>query len=124
MIEGPETPTAGRVSSEEMLRIIIDRDRRRVLHLGFGAFRNPADPEDVAQEVFIRIWERIQNGHNLTDTPTAWIIRVTINHIGDRLPTNWHRRIEPGAQAGHHTLVPSAEEEALRLLPASIYPIT
>lgn len=106
--------------TEDILRTIIDRDRRRVLHLGLGAFRNHSDAEDVAQEVFIRVWQRIQAGHSLAETPTAWVMRVTVNHIRDRLRTPWQRRVEPDPEAGHQIRVPSAEEVALHHHPPDI----
>lgn len=99
--------------TEDVLHAIIARDRRKVLHMGLTAFGNPADAEDMAQDVFIRIWRRMEQGHTLDDTPSAWVMRVTINVIRDKMRTPWYRRVTVDAEAGNSLSVPSAEDQAL-----------
>ena len=92
---------------------MIARDRQKVLHMGLAAFGNAADAEDMAQDVFIRMWQRMEQGHTLDDTPSAWVMRVTINVIRDKMRTPWHGRATVDAEAGDSLSVPSAEDQIL-----------
>ncbi len=108
------------IDAEISLQAVIARDRRKVLHMGLAAFGNGADAEDIAQDVFIRIWQRIQQGHTLDDIPSAWVMRVTINVIRDRMRSHWYRRVTVDAAAGLLHEVPSAEDQALRDHPSAL----
>ncbi len=92
---------------------MIARDRQKVLHMGLAAFGNAADAEDMAQDVLIRIWQRMEQGHTIDDTPTTWVMRVTINVIRDKMRTPWHRRVTVDAKAGDSLSVPSREDQVL-----------
>lgn len=105
---------------DSSLQAVIARDRRKVLHMGLAAFGNAADAEDIAQDVFIRIWQRMHQGHTLEDTPSAWVMRVTINVIRDRMRKNWYRRVTLDTAAGRFLAVPSAEEQALAAQPFAL----
>lgn len=102
------------------MRAIIDRDRKKVLHVILTALGSASDTEDIAQDVFIRTWQRLQQGHTIEDTPSAWVMRVTINCIRDKMRTAWNRRVILQPEDTRTGAVPSAEQEALDRTPSLV----
>lgn len=69
----------------EAARAFVARHLNRLHGLAFRLLGNRADAEEVAQDVFMRVWEhagRWQTGRARFDT---WMYRVTVNLCYDRL---------------------------------------
>lgn len=80
---------------ERHLEAIIQRDRLKVLKVLMGYVKRPEEAEDLAQDVFVKVLERLQRGHDPSQIPSAWVMRVTVNLAVDRLRSAWFRRVRP-----------------------------
>ncbi len=63
---------------------IIRAFETRVLRLAGQMMGNRADAEDVAQEVFLRLFRRLERLDPRRD-PTGWVVRVTVRACWDHL---------------------------------------
>ncbi len=72
--------------------LLVDRHLRRVTALAGHMLGNRADAEDVAQEVFLRVWKQAPNWRSGEAKFSTWLHRVTLNLCTDRL----RRRRETG----------------------------
>ncbi len=52
--------------------------RARVLRTAYGVVGSPEVAEDVAQEVFIKIWNSLP-GYHTQGAFTSWLYRITVN---------------------------------------------
>jgi RNA polymerase sigma-70 factor (ECF subfamily) len=77
-----ETPS---VAPEEGFAACIEENQRRVFHIAYGVLGNAADAEDVAQEVFLRAYQKFQSLRE------AEKFRAWINRIAFRLALNRQR---------------------------------
>ena len=97
MSSDPDADLMRRVASGDAAAIqsLIGRKLPRVLALATRMLGDQVEAEDVAQELFLRVWRnasRWQSGKARFDT---WIHRVTLNLCYDRL----RRRKETPANA-------------------------
>ena len=62
-----------------------------VYRIALNWFRNPADAEDAAQTVMLRLW---QSGQSFPEDSQLryWLVRVTVNVCRDAWRSTWHRR--------------------------------
>jgi RNA polymerase sigma-70 factor (ECF subfamily) len=93
---------------EEACRVLVSRHERRVYNLVARMLRDPAEAQDVTQEVFIRAFRHLASfdaAHKFTN----WILRIARNAAIDTL-----RRREP-------EWVPLEEDEE-RASPANTIP--
>lgn len=67
-------------------RQIIDLYQRKVYHLGLALTKNPADAEDFAQEVFLRLF-RSADSFRGDCTLWTWIQTIARNVLRDRIGT-------------------------------------
>lgn len=101
---------------EQVIRTYADM----VYRLAYAYMRNPADADDVFQDVFLKYAEK---GPSFADEDhrKAWLIRVTVNRCRSHYRSNWWKRLVPLEEA-HHAAQPAPEdpllEEALDKLPA------
>ena len=60
--------------------------------VALNCLRNPADAEDAAQTVLLRLW---QSGQVFPDDDQLryWLVRVTVNVCKDVLRSPWRRRM-------------------------------
>ncbi len=65
----------------------------RLYRLALGIVRDPAEAEDVVQEVFIKVW-RGEEQLIAIRNPEAWTMRLTKNLAIDKLRSR-HRRTDP-----------------------------
>jgi RNA polymerase sigma-70 factor (ECF subfamily) len=72
--------------------LLVDRHLRRVTALAGHMLGNRADAEDVAQEVFLRVWKQAPKWRSGEAKFSTWLHRVTLNLCTDRL----RRRRETG----------------------------
>jgi RNA polymerase sigma-70 factor (ECF subfamily) len=103
---------AGSTSAVDHERI-YRAHKARILNLCRLLLRDSDEAEDVAQEVFLRAFERIGS----QETPTvweAWLVRVAVNACRDRQRSAWWKsRRKPGdLDELAPWLSPSSEDQA------------
>jgi RNA polymerase sigma factor (sigma-70 family) len=64
---------------------LVDRHLRRVTALAGRLLGSRADAEDVAQEVFLRVWQQAPRWRSGEAKFSTWLHRVTLNLCTDRL---------------------------------------
>jgi RNA polymerase sigma-70 factor (ECF subfamily) len=69
---------------EAAFKLLVARYQDRVYHTALGFVLNPADAEDLAQEVFIRVFEKVGEFKGASSL-TTWIYRVTVSQSLDML---------------------------------------
>lgn len=69
---------------EEAFRLLVGKYERRVLALVFHLVRQQNEVEDLAQEVFVKIFRAIRS-YNFRASFGAWVSRITVNHCYDYL---------------------------------------
>jgi RNA polymerase sigma-70 factor (ECF subfamily) len=75
--------------------LLVDRHLRRITALAGHMLGNRADAEDVAQDVFLRVWKQAPTWRSGEAKFSTWLHRVTLNLCTDRL----RRRREVGLEA-------------------------
>ena len=65
-------------NDQNALRELVNRHSTMVISIAFGFLKNQEDAEDVAQEVFLKIWEKARQFKGESKVLT-WIHRITIN---------------------------------------------
>jgi RNA polymerase sigma-70 factor (ECF subfamily) len=98
------TDDNGKISSDEELmgkvaqgdvqafENLVYRHQRRILNLIFRFIGDRAQAEDVAQDVFLRVWQASKN-YEPKSKFTTWIYRITTNLCLDLLKSAHHRQI-------------------------------
>jgi len=76
---------------------LVDRHLPRILALAGGILGNRAEADDVAQEVFLRVWRHAGRWKPGKARFSTWLHRVTVNLCRDRLR---RRREAPLDEAG------------------------
>lgn len=74
---------------------LIDRHLPRIMALAGRMLGNRADAEEVAQEVFLRVWQQAAGWRPGAAKFSTWLHRVAVNLCHDRL----RRRRETGIEA-------------------------
>jgi RNA polymerase sigma-70 factor (ECF subfamily) len=74
---------------------LVDRHLHRITGLAGHLLGNRADAEDVAQEVFLRVWQQAPRWRSGEAKFSTWLHRVTLNLCTDRL----RRRRETALEA-------------------------
>jgi RNA polymerase sigma-70 factor (ECF subfamily) len=64
--------------------ILVERHGRRVLGLARRMTRNLAEAEDVAQDAFLRVWQKAGEWQPRGARFTTWLYRVVVNLCLDR----------------------------------------
>lgn len=110
---------------EEAFGLLVKRYQRRVFSLVFHLVRQQNEVEDLAQEIFIKVFRAIRS-YNFRAPFGAWVSRIAVNHCYDylrrhrasRLSYSWQlseegrRMLETGPEPkGQESL--SIEEEAV-----------
>ena len=84
MADDRELVARMRVGDAEALRQVIERYQQRVFALVFGIVRDRHEVEDVAQEVFLKVFLRIHAFDGRSKFYT-WLYRVAANAAKDHL---------------------------------------
>lgn len=63
---------------ERYFRYLVEKYKNRVYNTCLGFLRNPEDAEDVAQEVFVEVYESITTFKQQSNLST-WLYRITTN---------------------------------------------
>lgn len=110
---------------EEAFGLLVERYQRRVFSLVFHLVRQQNEVEDLAQEIFIKVFRAIRS-YNFRAPFGAWVSRIAVNHCYDylrrhrasRLSYSWQlseegrRMLETGPEPkGQESL--SIEEETV-----------
>lgn len=69
---------------EEAFSQLVSRYQGRVFALAFHLVRQRDDAEDLAQEIFLKIFRAIRS-YNFRASFGAWVSRVAVNHCYDHL---------------------------------------
>lgn len=69
---------------EIAFREIVDRYQSKVFSIIYGILRNHNDAEDIAQQVFAKIYFSIQN-FDFRSSLLTWIYKITVNECYDYL---------------------------------------
>ena len=69
---------------EMAFREIVDRYQAKVFSIIYGILRNHNDAEDIAQQVFAKIYFSIQN-FDFRSSLLTWIYKITVNECYDYL---------------------------------------
>ena len=66
------------------LHVLYDLHRTKVYHLSWRMLGSPHDAEDVLQEIFLKVFDRIKN-YRGDSAFSTWLYRMTTNHCLDIL---------------------------------------
>ena len=76
---------------EQAFEIIVHRHQRRVLNLIYRFIGDRIQAEDVAQEVFLRVW-RAAKDYKAGAKFTTWVYRIATNLCLDTLKSAYHKQ--------------------------------
>lgn len=82
--EPEELITRARAGDEQALEQIFNTYRNQVFALAYRVTGNPADAEDVCQEVFLQVMRKIGSFEGRASFST-WLYRITMNRSRDHL---------------------------------------
>lgn len=91
---------------EEAFTYLVERYQRRVFSVVFHLVRQPNEVEDLAQEVFLKVFRSIRS-YNFRAPFGAWVSRIAVNHCYDYLRRQRNSRLSYSWQLS---------EEARRML--------
>jgi RNA polymerase sigma-70 factor (ECF subfamily) len=91
----------------DALRILVERYQERIFALIYGIVRDSHEVEDVAQEVFLKVFTRIQAFDERSQLYT-WIYRVAVNAAKDHVKKRVRR---PAVALDGADRLPDAGEE-------------
>src|SRR5277367_4031176 len=110
------------------LNVLYDLHRTKVYNLSWRMLGKPHDAEDAAQEIFLKVFDRIKN-YRGDSAFSTWLYRMTANHCLDILRRrkilsfvgmdnapevqDRHEKDKPGNQMGFSPVI----EKALQRLP-------
>lgn len=66
--------------------------KNKLFRFALRIVNDPAEAEDVVQEVFIKLWKYLEKGEQI-DNAEAWCMRATRNQAIDKLRSK-HKRVE------------------------------
>jgi RNA polymerase sigma-70 factor (ECF subfamily) len=80
---------------ESAAAAFVTRKLHRVLALAHRVYGDPAEAEDIAQDVFIRVWKYAGSWKKDDAKVDTWLHRIVLNVCRDRLSAG-HRQHEVG----------------------------
>jgi RNA polymerase sigma-70 factor (ECF subfamily) len=63
---------------------LVEEHRPRVLRTAYGIVGSTQEAEEIAQEVFIKVWRSLP-GYNRIGAFSSWLYRITVNASIDRI---------------------------------------
>ncbi|NLC76298.1 MAG: sigma-70 family RNA polymerase sigma factor [Clostridia bacterium] len=81
-------------SRSEQLEYLMRRFRHKVLKIAYYHVRDRYQAEDIAQEVFFRVYQKLDSFRGDSSYYT-WIYRITVNLCKDYLRSAYFRRMIP-----------------------------
>lgn len=91
--------------------VLVNRHLPMVLRLAVKRLGNPAEAEEIAQEVFAKIWTSAALWKKQDAKFTTWLYRVTVNRTIDAL-----RRRKPTAQLDELPEIPDDTEDSFEIM--------
>lgn len=88
---------------------LVNKHRERVLRTAQGIVGSIQEADDIAQEVFIKVWRHLPGFHG-PEVFTSWLYRITVNTALDAL----RRRPDETPLESCHEAPESLEDTALR----------
>ena len=76
---------------EHVFRYLVDRYKERVRNLIFSIFNDASVVDDIAQEVFIRVYEALPK-FRFESSFYTWLYRITVNRSRDEMRKKRMRR--------------------------------
>lgn len=67
---------------EEKFKQIVAKNKNKVFNTAFGFMKNREDAEDISQEVFINVWNKLEKFREEAEIST-WLYRITVNKCLD-----------------------------------------
>ena len=77
---------------QEYIENLIEEYGDMVYRLALSRVKNKEEAEDIFQEVFIKVYEKMPEFVS-KEHEKYWIIKVTINMSKNSLTTAWHRKV-------------------------------
>jgi RNA polymerase sigma-70 factor (ECF subfamily) len=97
---------------QEAFGLLVERYQRKVFSLAFHLVRQQDEIEDLAQEIFLKVFRAIRS-YNFQASFGAWVGRITVNHCYDYLRRRRSSRLSYYWQLS---------EDSRRLLEAGLEP--
>jgi len=91
---------------QQAFEAIVERHQSKVFSIIYGIIRNRNDAEDIAQQVFTKVYFSIKN-FDLRSSLLTWVYKITVNECYDYLRKQRVRRLVYESDMG--------EDEAQRL---------
>jgi RNA polymerase sigma-70 factor (ECF subfamily) len=118
-----ELTRRAREGDEDAFRDLVDRHRRFVINLAYRFLASRDDAEDAAQEVFVKLWRKL-DAYREEVRITTWLYTMVTNHCLDVLKSASRKRSRVTVTVDEHlslsdpaTLEPAADQqERLRLV--------
>lgn len=76
--------------SEEYVRDLIEKYGNSVLHIAYTYLKNMSDAEDIMQDVFLKIINKVPKFNDETHEK-AWIMRTSINMCKNKINLFWNK---------------------------------
>ncbi len=80
-----------KAGDDEAFTLLVKAYQDRVYSLAYYVTKNHHDAEDVAQEVFVKLWRALPSYRG--DTPDAWVMKIAKNACLDHIKQK--KRVEP-----------------------------
>jgi RNA polymerase sigma-70 factor, ECF subfamily len=83
----------GRIArgDEQAFEILVHRHQKRILNLIYRFIGDRIQAEDVAQEVFLKVW-RFAKDYKVNAQFTTWLYRIATNLCLDTLKSAYHKQ--------------------------------
>lgn len=115
-LDGPPlaAPAVGTLAEPEFAAI-YEEHSRQVYYLALRFLGDPAQAEDAAHDVFLKVFKKLRDFRGDASLRT-WLYRITINHCRNLLQT-WHQRhVFPHADDAAWENTEAPAESPLRVL--------
>lgn len=100
-------------------RLLVERHLGRVVAFAARVLGTPSDAEDVAQEVFTRLWRQARSWRPAAGGVRAWLYRVALHRCLDRLARRRERPLDDVPDPPDPEPTPAArleEAEVMRIV--------
>ncbi|CAG7643902.1 RNA polymerase sigma factor YlaC [Paenibacillus solanacearum] len=102
----------GGLDKNAVLSEIMEAYGEDVWNYAFFLTRQPALADDIAQDVFVRVYEKLYTFRGEAGMRT-WLLTITRNLVRDHWRSAWIRRVIPFGALERSDIGPSAESLAL-----------